>query len=81
MQDPAQEEGLRWSALDWEAQAGPGCPSVWGRRRGGVLKAQRGSWAGKPRGQKVDHAGGNNGATALRERGQGAENGGGRRGT
>lgn len=34
LQDPAPEEGLRWSALDWEAQAGPGCPSVRGRSRG-----------------------------------------------
>lgn len=34
MQDPAPEEGLRWSALDWEAQAGPGCPSVRRRSKG-----------------------------------------------
>lgn len=34
MPGPAPVEGLRWSALDWEAQAGPGRPSVGGRGRG-----------------------------------------------
>lgn len=72
LQGPAPE-GLRWSALDWEARAGLGHPSVRGKGRGA-----EGTKVGREaKGPESHHAGGNNAAIALGGLGQGAENGGG----
>lgn len=65
-QDLAPEEVLWWNALDQEAQADLGLPSVRDRGRGRDVESTERKWAGKPKEQEGDHIVGNNAATVVR---------------